>query len=252
MMTVCPNCQQPVNDPNERFCIHCGAALDSDATPPEPVPAPAADSGPSVESGVDAEPSGVPWDRRAELGFFTALVDTTIQVLSKPRAFYQRMAVAGGLGGPLLYGVLVGYVGLLATAVYDAIFEALVGRQSMDLGLGPEFDEALAMLEGGPGLIAQVLVGPFALAVGLLVGFEATFRVSAYSKAASVVSLVPLCGPFIAIVWSAVLTIIGLQTVHGTTLGKAIAAVLLPVVVLCCCCAGSLGLLGAMMASVAR
>jgi hypothetical protein len=274
-MTVCPSCQQPVNDPSERFCIHCGAGLGSDASPPEPISTPAAERGAVEEPGVVAEPgartepSGAPWDRRSELGFFTALVDTTIQVLSKPRAFYQRMAVAGGLGGPLLYGVLVGYVGLLATAVYDAIFEGLVGRQSMDLGLGPEFDEALALLEGGPGLIAQVLVGPFALAVGMLVGaglnhlglmlfggarrdFEATFRVSAYSKAASVVSLVPLCGPFIAVVWSAILTIIGLQTVHDTTLAKAVAAVLLPIVVLCCCCAGSLGLLGALMASAAR
>ena len=258
-MTLCPSCQQTLPEPHERFCIHCGAAL-----PDEP---PAGEA--IVPAPVAAGPEGAPWDRRGELGFFTALVDTTLQVLSKPREFYRRMATTGGLGGPLLYGVLVGYVGLLATAVYDAIFEALVGTQSADLGLGPEFDQVMQMLEGGPGLLVQVFVGPFALAAGLflvaalnhlgltLLGgarrdFEATFRVGAYAKAASIVSLLPVCGPFVAIVWSAVASIIGLQVVHDTTLGKAVAAVLLPAVLVCCCCAGTVGVLAALMASAVQ
>jgi hypothetical protein len=220
-------------------------------------------------SGPDSEPRGVPWDRRAEIGFLTALVDTTLQVLSRPRDFFRRMAVAGGLGGPLAYAVLVGYVGLAATAVYDAIFQTLVGPQSPDLGLGPEFERAMALLEGGPGLLAQLVLGPFLLAAALFVtaglnhlgltllggarrGFEATFRVGAYAKATSVVSLVPLCGPFVAIVWAAVASIIGLQTVHETTLGKATAAVVLPAAVACCCCVGSVGALGVLTAAMAR
>lgn len=259
-MTTCPSCQQTLPEPRGGFCIHCGAALPADAEgagPIEPALVP------------EPEPRGAPWDRRAEIGFFTGLVDTTLQVLSKPRAFFGRMAPEGGLGGPLLYGVLVGYVGLLATAVYDATFEALVGRQSPDLGLGPEFDRALTMLQGGPGLLVQVLIGPFVLAAGLfltaglnhlgltLLGgarrdFEATFRVVAYSRAASIVSLLPLCGPFVAVVWSAVASVIGLQTVHETTLGKAVAAVLLPVALACCCCLGAFGLMGALIASMGQ
>jgi hypothetical protein len=267
-MNLCPSCQQPLSDAPERFCIHCGASLDGAAPPPPVEIVPAAEPFATEPSAAETVPpaDGAPWDRRHEIGFFTALVDTTIQVLSRPREFYRRMAARGGLGGPLLYSVLVGYLGLVATAVYDAIFEALVGRQTTELGLGPELDRALTMMEGGPGLLVQVLVGPFALAAGLFItaglnhlglmlvkgarrDFEATFRVCAYSKGASIVSLVPLCGPFVAVVWSAVATIIGLQVVHDTTVGKAIAAVVLPIVVACCCCAGSLGVLGALMAS---
>jgi hypothetical protein len=266
-MTHCPSCQQPLPEPHERFCMHCGAALpavepDPAALPPAPLEMPAAPA-------PEPQPEGAPWDRRGEIGFFTALVDTTLQVLSKPREFYRRMAPAAGLGGPLLYAVLVGYVGLLATATYDAIFQTLIGSEPPDLGLGPEFDRMLAMMEGGPGLLVQVLVGPFALAAGLFVtaglnhlalmllggasrGFEATFRVGAFSKAASVISLVPMCGPFVAIVWSAVATIIGLQVVHGTTLAKAAGAVVLPVVFACCCCGGTIGVLAALAASAAR
>jgi hypothetical protein len=259
-MTLCPTCQQPLPEPRESFCIHCGAALpaaDEAAGPPPPA------------SGVAPEPQGVPWERRAEVGFFTALVDTTLQVLSKPREFFRQLAASGGLGSPLVYGVLVGYVGLVVTAVYDAIFEGLIGGHSPDLGLGPEFDRAMALLEGGPGLLVQVLMGPFVLAAGLFLtaglnhlglmllggarrGFEATFRVAAYSRAASVVSLVPLCGPFVALAWTAVASIIGLQIVHDTTLGKAVAAVLLPAVLACCCCVGTIGVLAALMASAVQ
>jgi hypothetical protein len=276
-MTNCPRCHQPLPEPRERFCIHCGTPLDA-VPEPEPGPADAAAAeDPGEPASIVLLPSassegpepGVPWDRRGEIGFFTALVDTTLQVLSKPREFYRRMAIQGGLGGPLAYGVLVGYVGLLATAVYDTIFETLVGTEALDLGLGPQFEQAMAMMEGGPGLLVQALLGPIALAIGVMViaalnhlglklvggasrDFEATFRVCAYSKAPGIVSLVPLCGPFVALVWTAVLSIIGLQTVHGTTLGKATTAVLLPFVVACCCCGGSLGLLAALMASVSH
>lgn len=266
---TCPSCHQPLPDERAGFCIHCGAVLPPGADRPVPdepaaLPAPL----PPVSAPI-AEPRGVPWERRPEVGFFTALVDTTLQVLSKPREFFRSMPPSGGLGAPLLYAVLIGYVGLVATAVYDAIFEAVVGRETPDLGLGPEFDRALAMVQGGPGLLAQLLVGPFALAAGVFLsaalnhlalmllggarrGFEATFRVGAYSKAASIVSLVPLCGPFVGIVWAAVASIIGLQVVHDTTLGKAIGAVLLPVVVACCCCGGTIGLVAALMASAVR
>jgi hypothetical protein len=271
-MTLCQSCQQPLPEPRGAFCPHCGTAL-----PPVPE---AADPAGTPERPAEVPPaplplpetSGAPWERRAEVGFFTALVDTTLQVLSRPREFFRRMSASGGMGGPLAYAVLVGYVGLVATAVYDAIFEALLGSESLvgsgaqDFGLGPEFDRALALVEGGPGLLIQILLGPFLLAAGVFIaaglnhlalmllggarrGFEATFRVVAYSKAASIVSLVPLCGPFVAIVWSAVASIVGLQVVHDTTLGKAVGAVLLPVVVACCCCAGTIGALAALVAS---
>ena len=297
-MTLCPRCQRPLPEPLARFCIHCGASLEGvhspeDARPSEDArsaeePRPTEEVGPPANGGDtkgeageiphDAhEPAaspgearaGAPWDRRAQVGFLTALVDTTLQVLGRPRAFYRQMALTGGAGGPLLYGVLLGYVGLLATAVYDAIFEAIVGAQSPELDLGPELERAMAMLQGGPGLLAQVLIGPLAIAIGLLVasalnhatllllggaraGFEATFRVSAYSKATSLVSLVPMCGPLLAVVWGAVVAIIGLQEAHQTTLGKAIAAVLLPILLVCCCCLGSLGLMVAALASTVR
>jgi hypothetical protein len=47
-------------------------------------------------------------------------VETTRQVLTRPSAFFRTMPVTGGLGSPLLYGVLLGWIGL-AAAFYQAI-----------------------------------------------------------------------------------------------------------------------------------
>src|SRR5436189_5543688 len=99
-MSVCPRCQQPLPDPPERFCPHCGAELS-----------------PVVRS--------TPWEQRDRIGLVSALVETTQQVLTRPTAFFRAMPVPGGIGGPLFYGVLVGYAGLVAAGIYAGIFQAV-------------------------------------------------------------------------------------------------------------------------------
>ena len=56
--------------------------------------------------------------------------------------------------------------------------------------------------------------------------------------AAAVINVVPLCGGAISGIWFLVLAIIGLAAAHGIGMGKAAAAVLIPIAILCCCCVG--------------
>jgi hypothetical protein len=191
-------------------------------------------------------------------------VDTTVQVLRSPSGFYRRMRPTGHIGSALAYAVIVSYVGFVATVLYEWIFQAIGGAQPTELGLGPEVERVIAMMQGGSPVL-RLLAAPFGLAASAFIGaginhlalmllsgarrgFEATFRVCAFANAANVASLVPMCGPLAAAVWFMVLTIIGLSVVHGISWQKATAAVLLPLVVLCCCCGGSLGLLAGLVA----
>jgi hypothetical protein len=227
-MALCPRCQQPLPDPPERFCPHCGAELAA------AVPA-------------------TPWEQRDRIGFFSALVETTQQVFSRPTAFFRAMPVTGGLGGPLLYGVIVGYAGLVAAAIYGAIFQAVAGSRLLELPHRSELDRFLPYLQGGMAFVFQIVLGPLLIAAGLFVssailhlllmlfggaprGFEATFRVRCYAEAASLLRLVPFCGTPIFIIYILVLTIVGLSEAHGIGRGRAAAAVLLPLFFLCCCC----------------
>ncbi len=228
-------------------------------------------SGFPPSSAWPAPAAGIPWDRRDELGFVTALVETTKEVLTGPSDFFRRMPVAGGIGSPLLYAVVIGYLGLLLSAVYSAVF-VLVRGAAGAAALGPlsdrpELAHFVAALEGWGGIIGQVVFGPIGIVIGVFIwtaithlmlllldgagqGFEATFRVLCYSHAASVLAIVPLCGGLIAGLWSLVLWIIGLTHAQRIPAWKAVAAVFLPILLCCCCCAAGVAMMAGGVASL--
>ena len=260
-MALCPSCRHAVPDPPVGLCPNCGADLQAGGLPPEGAASGAGGPGappplPPSSTGV-AEPVGTAWDRRSRIGFFNALVETTKQVLTQPSAFYRSMPVTGGLGSPLLYGVVLGWAGLVAAGFYQAIFRSIVGSSWASLGAErPEIGALLGWVEGWAGFVAQVVFGGVFAVIGMFVatgilhlmllllggaqrGLEATFRVVAFAEATSLLFLVPFCGQFVGGVWCLVLYIIGLAEVHRIGHGKAAAAVLLPIL-LCCCCAALL------------
>ena len=134
-MALCPHCRHVLPEAPLDVCPHCGGdprAAARSPTPPEgagappPVPLPAEPTPPPPGAGT-GRPSGIPWEERDRIGFFNALVETTRLVLTEPGAFFRAMPVAGGLGSPLLYGVVVGWIGLVAASFYQALFHSLVG-----------------------------------------------------------------------------------------------------------------------------
>ena len=217
---------------------------------------------PLPPDGGDAPPTGTPWERREQIGFFPALVETTQQVLMEPERFFREMPVTGGITSPLFYGVAIGYVGLIAWTLYRLAFHMTMGG----LGTFGAFAHRSGPLErlapfmmGGVSVVANVILGPLFLAVGLFIGagiihlmllilggaqrdFEATFRAVGYAHAASILQVIPLCGGLIGVIYGLVLMIIGISHAQGISKGKAAAAVLIPLVVLCCCCAAGIGL----------
>ena len=248
-MTTCPRCQSPLPDPPERFCPSCGADLE---LLPPPVP-PAVTPPPSAWAQGPGAREGTPWERRGEIGIASALVETTQRVLTGPTAFFHAMPVTGGIGAPLVYALVIGYAGLVISAIYDFVLESVMGSSLTRFGGGSDaMAGVMPYLAGAAGLGVKVVVGPILLVIGLFLmsgivhlglmalggaarGFEATFRVACYSEAAALLNIVPVCGGVIAPVLMLVLMIIGIAEAHGTTRARAAAAVLLPIV-LCCCC----------------
>jgi hypothetical protein len=270
-MTECPHCRAPLSDPPERFCPNCGADLadaggaEPYAAPPPPYPPPIPGPPPyGYGSGGSAPPPGYggppggsnPWERRHEIGFLSALIETTKQVLTQPSAFFRSMPVTGGLGSPLLYAVIIGYVGLAASTIYNVVFRSVLSSSLTQMGGGGNLERLAPFLEGSTSLIVNLLFGPVFIVIGLFVGaglfhllllalggaargFEATFRVACFSQAASIFNIIPACGGLIGLVYALVLLIIGLSEAHQISRGKAAAAVLIPFVVICCCCGGA-------------
>src|SRR5687768_7213235 len=146
-MPSCPRCQNALPDPPERFCPSCGTDLTQFPTaappgaPPPPLPPPSdvTPQTPWRESAWSEGPgarTATPWERRNEIGLATALVETTQRVLTKPTEFFRSMPVTGGIGAPLIYALIIGYAGVVISAIYNFVLESVMGSALTQMGGG--------------------------------------------------------------------------------------------------------------------
>jgi hypothetical protein len=211
-------------------------------------------AGPAL--GAPGARTGLPWDRRQDLGLLNAFIETLKLVLLNPTVAFSTMKTEGGLAEPLIYAVIGGSAGFIVYFLFS-IFLSSIGMMS-------HRDPLAGIMGFGIGAIFFVIFIPVLLGVGLFIGgailhlcltlvggarrsFETTFRVLCFAAGSAYpLMIVPLCGGLIAGIWCIVLQCIGLAQAHETTTGKAALAVFLPLIV---CCGGGL-ILGIMFGTL--
>jgi hypothetical protein len=211
------------------------------STVPTPVTLPPAPPATVVTPGT-----GLPWDRRHEIGLFRAFIETLQMVLGRPTDAFTAMKREGGLGGPLLYAVIGGTIGTVVSFVY---------RFGLSVAEGGSFDHGSYRFLGPATLLGLIICSPLIVIIVLfitsalihvcllIVGgarhtFETTFRVICFAAGSvNPLQIVPFCGGFVAAVWGIVLYCIGLARAHETEPGRAVLAVFLPLVL---CCGGGI------------
>jgi len=189
-------------------------------------------------SEMGSERKGAPWENRSGIGFVGGISRTLKEVLFSPAAFFRGLTFREGLGEPLAFGLLAGAVGNMFGLFWPVMM--------VSGGFFPFGGAVLGQLS--PGLIFLILVVavPVCVTLSMLIysgilhllllmvrggknGFEATFRVVAYSQAAQVWELVPVVGSWIGGVWRIVVQVVGLREMHGVSYLRIIVAFLLPV-----------------------
>jgi hypothetical protein len=212
--------------------------MNDQALPPPPETAP-------PEPRLPFEDSGQP--------FASGLFDTVKLFITDPTTAFRRMSLTAEVFRPLIYGVLLGWVGNLAAYLFGLMFQMSIFGMLSQMG-GMEEVVPSAFLGLGAGLIGLIvlIIAPVFIAIGIFIsslivhlflmmvggdnsGFGATFRVLCYSNTSQLAQLVPIAGGIIAWIWSLILAIIGLTEAQRTTTGKAAAAVLLPILACCVC-----------------
>jgi hypothetical protein len=190
------------------------------------------------ESEMGSERSGAPWENRSENGFVWGACRTFKEVLFSPAAFFRRLSFNGGLGEPLAFGLLVGAVGNMFGLFWPVVM--------VSGGLFPFGAAVLGQLGAGLIFLILVVAVPICVTLSMFIysailhllllmvrggknGFEATFRVVAYSQAAQMWELVPVIGSWIGGVWRLVIQVVGLREIHGVSYLRIIVAFLLPV-----------------------
>ncbi|MFT5232662.1 MAG: hypothetical protein ACI9UK_002279 [Candidatus Krumholzibacteriia bacterium] len=196
-----------------------------------------------------------PWERRERFGFLNGLYLTIKDVLFAPRQFFHRMPTQIGLREPLYFAIVLGVI-----AAFFAWMWSLTGS-SLQMLVSDNFDEVFAepfkafvFFLTSPITIVMLVFLKAGLLHGLLtvlggnkLGFEATFRVAAYGEAAGILALVPACGSVIGLVWTIVVTVIGLYSIHDTEPWRA--AVAVAIVATFCAGAAAMGVVSYMLTS---
>jgi hypothetical protein len=189
----------------------------------------------------------IPWEDPARTGFFDRFVETVKLLATAPAEAFARMPTVGGIGKPLTFAIIVGWIGIAAGSVWIL----LLGGMSLPFMDQSQLGEAGAMFGVSAGFyVVLIVLAPIFVIIGVFIyaailhlmlmlvggannGFEATTRVCSYAYASQLAQIIPICGGLLSAVWGIILLIVGLSTAHGITRGKAALAVILPVV-LCC------------------
>lgn len=305
MMARCAKCQQVFQTDRygRQFCPLCGAEVmlqppggappppaapppsaPSSPAPPGPAAAPSGEAGVPPPSGGFVPPAGggfgpppggevilgesTPWERRSELGFFPALLETLKRSMTDPVRFFERMRVDNADGAVSYYWLVAGIGGLFAQ-LWQAAFSALKIGATSSFSSFPVTDNPMAswanlgpMAQVGAGLVALALA-PVALYISAGIfhlsamlfrsagsGFNATLRAVAYAAGPSLLGVIPACGSLIGAVWMLVLLVIAIWKLQRTSVGLAVGTVLAPMaLLLCCLCIGLTAAIGAIGAA---
>lgn len=221
---------------------------------PTPPPGP-----PDEPPAPPGSPQVLPWEDPSR-PWFPALVESVKLFLTEPRGAFERVPVRGDILRPLIFALILGWIGIAAQGVYMLLFG------DMQMAMMPPQEQP-----GMPDMrtlnrtfaLVYIFLGPVLMAFSLLLwsalvhivltllgksgnGFTATFRAMSYSYAPQFLGVLPFCGGLVGGVWSLVLAVIGISTLQSTSITNAVVAVLAPSFVFCCCMAGALGIAGAL------
>jgi hypothetical protein len=191
-----------------------------------------------------------PWEEMGRYGFLNAFYLTVRRVLFTPGRLFGRMPSRVGIWQPLLFALVAGMIGAFfqwmwsLTGATARLFlsEDVAGVMERPFTLGiifvlsPLLVCVQVFMEAGIIHLCLMITG------GDRLGFEATFRVTAYAMATALLLAVPFCGNLLFLGWGVAVLIIGLARIHGSEPWRAALAVLLPTLVCGFGCVG-IGLL---------
>lgn len=236
-----PPAPAPYQQPGMLNDAGFGSYGSAPATSGNPYASPSAAAFPAIEQPAGDRP-GLPWEVKG-IGL-ASWWETSQLCLSDAERAFGMMRQEGGMGSPMLYavwGLLIGFVGQMAWSVPGMMLEILGGRGQANNQLAGMGILMPILLQGAATpvyatvwLLASAAVTHFCLLLvgGARQGYETTYRVVAFSAGSIAwLNVIPCFGPLIVFVMSFVCPIQGLAAAHGISVGKAAAAVLLPMLV---------------------
>jgi hypothetical protein len=196
--------------------------------------------GPQDDTSPDDGRARFPWPPARGESAIAAFGETWTGASLRPRAFFRAMPEHGTIRSALLYylplGVAVSGANLfwtLALGGVDGEQDAVLGEMPLGGGLNPllEFLLAPVILLLSIFVAAAVTHGLLRLFGGANRSYGFTTRIFAFAYSPQILGVVPVVGTVVGFVWMVIVAVIGLKEGHRTSMGRVLAAVLIPVVI---------------------
>ena len=169
-----------------------------------------------------------------------SFADTVRRVVLQPVGFFAALPRRGSLLNPLIFALICTVISAILGGILRlaGVGEGFVAGYGLQVPENQDFGEFIGSVIFAPigGVIGVfVVAGIGQLVVRLVVGatnsgFGATFRVASYTGVTSLVSWIPIIGGLLSL-YGIYLAVVGIREMHGTTTGKALLVVLIPVIV---------------------
>ncbi len=172
------------------------------------------------------------WERRAELGFFKAIIQTISAVLGRPAATFAKLKIEGGLIRPLFYYLLMSVTTFGVVLCYQLpsilknpalLSSQLEGVSSRTIILGLLIVWFLSPLFFTGGIFISSFITHLSLKLIARTKepFQATFRTMCYAVgSASITQVIPFIGGIVSAIWGVITYFIGLKKVHRVSMGR--------------------------------
>lgn len=231
-MGTCRHCGY--ENPNLTTCPLCGTTAAAASSTMAPIPT------------QEAMPA---WENPS-VAFPRSLVDTWCRSVLEPGRFFRGVPYEQAAARPILYYLIVGVL----SSFFWLWWTAVLSRVEIPFlaGLGG-FSNPVSESGAAGGSVAgsalfTFFIAPFSAIISLIVwsmllhlfvlmlgrrrrNLTATVRVISYAAGPSILGVVPVLGWMVGLVWSMVLTVVGVREAHRMSTGMAAGVVLLALVV---------------------
>ncbi len=184
---------------------------------------------------------GPPWEKKHEIGFFVAFVETIKAFLFRPANTFSVMRRAAGIGDALVYtvGIQV-FTFLWMFVVTDTSPESLLPQnpELRDMLQLPENFSQIMVLIYPLSVILLQFISAFAVHLAMkwrdlqTYDFSLIFRIFAYaSGTASILLLIPAIGGLLSLIMTIYLAYVGLRTIYALHAGSFMLIALLALII---------------------
>ena len=195
------------------------------------------------------------------LRYFSGYFLTVWKILTGPRSFFSEFSIREGLSGPLAFALVTHWISKAMTYVWDILFFRRLSQQFFGqinlpqidypgrnygdyetkrhivdwfMGMGPVLMDPFLTLFSILGtsfviyLGARILVSPRKDQHPDEISYSSAVQIISYGMTPTILSVIPVLGPWFATLGVMIVTVIGVQEVYRISLGRAICVTFFP------------------------